>query len=95
MAGNWWVCESCKSMNLGFECHNCGAYPPVQKTTASNSASGKSLDDIINECQKPKIVEKECPRCFGGGMEIIGTPNGPSEIKCDKCYGEGYIEEEE
>ena len=33
-----------------------------------------------------------CPNCYGGGIEMKLYPNGPTEIKCEICNGNGYEE---
>lgn len=52
----------------------------------------KTLDEIIDECRQPKPVEKCCPECYGGGIQIVGRAFGPMEVKCERCDGVGTIE---
>jgi len=34
----------------------------------------------------------ECPECCGGGMVAKLFPSGHTEVKCERCYGEGVID---
>lgn len=34
-----------------------------------------------------------CSECEGGGMTMKLYPNGPCEVTCESCDGDGYIEE--
>lgn len=35
-----------------------------------------------------------CPACEGGGIVGVLYPSGHAEVKCDCCYGTGYVEAE-
>ena len=32
-----------------------------------------------------------CPECEGSGMFMALYPNGPTEVYCEECYGEGVV----
>jgi len=59
------------------------------------SIKPKTLDEIIDECQRPKMIERCCPECYGGGIQVVGRAFGPMEVKCERCDGVGTIEVEE
>lgn len=54
--------------------------------------------DVCEEClleEPPKVVERPCPRCGGGGYHYGFGEHGHDPDWCEFCGGPGVVFEEE